>query len=316
MRLVIIVEDLDRLQSSRFEQQEIQALLFRLRRYPSLSFVITGGISVRSGIDYNRLCDRIEYLPALPHEECLDIIVLYRELMLDDYPNNLYPTVTSDNPWMAQRMFAPFRTSTPSHVSGMVRLLRTPRNLKCVLRQTTFIWQAINGEVDFDHLLVMVALRHAANEAFGFLIDNRQHVEEPVISTEEMAVLRPRLQSQWAITTANATWDVVAVQSLLRFLSPRLSRLLDTDDRGIHVTNTSSRIQGIEDRQYLQRILNESLDEGEPSDQSVLAAMNDWIHSPNVDNILVLGLSNHPSFCASLDVLCTKRSRVARRKVA
>jgi Cdc6-like AAA superfamily ATPase len=104
MRLVIIVEDLDRLQSSRFEQQEIQALLFRLRRYPSLSFVITGGISVRSGIDYNRLCDRIEYLPALPHEECLDIIVLYRELMLDDYPNNLYPTVTSDNPWMAQRM--------------------------------------------------------------------------------------------------------------------------------------------------------------------------------------------------------------------
>lgn len=298
LRLVIVIEDLDREQSSRFERQEIQALLYRLRQYPSLSFIITGGISDRSGIDYNRLCDRVEYLPALPHDLCLAIISRFRRMMLNDYPENYYLMREDHDPWQSRQMFVGPRERTTSYVTGMVRLLSTPRNVKAVLRQTAFAWRHLNGEVDLDHLLCLVAIRHAANPAYEFFIDNAQYVREHS-SNDELAILRPRLQNQWARATEGAGWDVVSARSIVEHLSPRMARILSTEDRGNGVRNMSSRVQGVEDRSYLQRILNEALDAGEPSDQTVLRGMADWVGGRRADAELVTGVSSNPSYARS-----------------
>lgn len=56
-RLVFVVDDLDRNNSSSFDIQEVLAFLHQLKQYDNLSFILSAGRSNAIRIDFAKLCD-------------------------------------------------------------------------------------------------------------------------------------------------------------------------------------------------------------------------------------------------------------------
>jgi hypothetical protein len=74
VRLVFVVEDLDRNDSRTFDIQEVQAFLQQLKDFPNLAFVLTGSVSSSRRIDFAKLCDHIEYLKSIDSRVAADMV--------------------------------------------------------------------------------------------------------------------------------------------------------------------------------------------------------------------------------------------------
>ncbi|NLE38597.1 MAG: hypothetical protein GX621_11280 [Pirellulaceae bacterium] len=59
-RLVLVVEELDRPQSSHFDPQDMEATLYRLKQVPGVSFILAGSKDAKYRIAFTKLCDHIE----------------------------------------------------------------------------------------------------------------------------------------------------------------------------------------------------------------------------------------------------------------
>jgi hypothetical protein len=292
-RLVLVIEDLDRTTSTRFDRQEVLALLQRLRASSErISFVLATGQTSARDIDFAKLCDHIEILQEFDAAQVSTLIEAVRCRCLNGFPH--IGTAGDENPWNRTRYMLLSRFDRVPLPDAAARLLRTPRALKHTLRRTYLAWQVLHGEVDFDHLLAVNVLRNGAPEAFDFLLRywDRLHDDPRTWQTERDQVgrIRERLTREWQRVTRDVEWDVRAGMAILVYLLPPASEYLgerEGTDRG--------RLQGIGHHRYWLRVVNEEIDPGQARDQTILRDIADWRASRRAASPLMAGL------CASED---------------
>lgn len=288
-RLVVVVEDLDRNTSSRFDRQEVLALLQRLRVSDRISFVLATGQTSARDIDFAKLCDHIEILRDFDANRVGALVGAVRTRCLDAFPH-ICTAPTGDNPWSPLRYMLLARYDHVSPAEAAARLQRTPRALKHALRRTYRAWEILAGEVDFDHLLAVNVLRHGAPEAFDFLLRHWEQLQDDPRTWEtdrdRLPQVRERLTVEWQRVTREVDWDVRAAQAILLFLLPTAGEYLGAR-RGID----RGRSQGISHHRYWRRAINEELDPAEERDQTVLRDMADWLVTRSPAAALIEGLS-------------------------
>jgi hypothetical protein len=299
-RMVFIVEDLDRNETRNFEIQEVLAFLERLKPFPNLHFVLTGGLSSSRRIDYTKLCDHIEYLRTMqPHhssgliervsERCADSSI-FQYVRLGD-PNRNYEW----NPLSGMMMRDYEELSLPQAVAF---LLNTPRSLRHALGRTFTAWHTLHGEIDFNQLLALNILRFGAPECFQFLIRrwdrlNAHPNPHPSFGRERIDAIRQAIVDDWNRTIENVEWSPAAALQVLEYILPATEYWLVDSSRHDGGSNT---LQSIHQERYWRRAVNESIDANDVRDQQVIEEVQDWIANPRSDSRLVNSLFSSNAF--------------------
>ena len=157
-------------------------------------------------------------------------------------------------------------------IEHFIRLVMTPRLLKTIFRRTRHSWALLHGEIDFDDLLIVNAIRFAAPEAFDFILANYREIrglrEEGILKDKNER--KEQLKAKWNRDTKNVHWDVTASEELLAFLFP------SWDIGGRHRQLVPQGVQIAEPTDYWLRLNIEELIENEVRDQETLKAILEW----------------------------------------
>ncbi len=183
IRLVFVIEDTDR-NDSDFDQRKLQAMLYRLKKIERLSFILTAG--EKSEIDFPKIAEVVEPITVLAPE--FSAIMLARTL------NDCTCTKAWDfiNPrlWFSDEgenlaNISPLEDEYEPSMGllAISSLIRTPRELKYVLRDLRHVWDSLKGEVDLYELLCVLTVQHCASPAFNFII--LHYREFSLISSED-----------------------------------------------------------------------------------------------------------------------------------
>jgi KAP family P-loop domain len=285
-RLVLVIEDLDRTDSTKFDRQEVLALLQRLRETSDrLSFVLTSGQTSSPDINFAKLCDHVEVLQDFGPEQTGKLIQAVRSHCLAN-PPHIQTVPSADDPWNPLRYVLLGRYDLMPLPVVAARLLKTPRSLKHALRRTYLAWETLAGEVDLDHLLAVNVLRQGASRAFDFLQSHREQLadnpREWRSDRNQLSRLQERLRGEWERATREVDWDTRAALELIVFLIPSAGEYLR--DRG---GSQGVRRQGITNRYYWVRIVNEEIDPAHTRDQVVLRDWREWLSDCNGSSALV-----------------------------
>jgi hypothetical protein len=288
-RLVLAIEDLDRTTSSRFDRQEVLALLQRLRASAArVSFVLATGQTSARDIDFAKLCDHIEILQEFDAAQVSSLIEAVRNRCLNGFPH--VATAGDENPWNRKRYMLLSRFDVVTLPDAAAHLLRTPRALKHALRRTYRAWRVLYGEVDLDHLLAVNVLRSGAQEAFDFLLRYWDQLHDDPgtwqSDRDQLGRIRKRLTEEWQRVTTEVEWDLRAGMAILVHLLPSVQEYL-TERQMIH---NNTRLQGIGHHRYWLRIVNEEIDPDHVRDQTVLRDIAEWQLSRSMAPRLIDGL--------------------------
>ena len=284
LRLIVVLEDLDRNEREDKFWDEVGGLLDRLKDRKHISFIVACGLSEEKDSALNfRLFKHIEAIPPLPTEATRDLV---RKVLEEDAA----PISGKDiDPWEREERDKRLRLShdlgiileidsrdrknyAPS--TAILRLLSCPRLLKLVLRHTLDTWKTLHGEIDREDIFLVTLLRLAAPEAYRFIWDHLRQLRGasqgafPTIHEREPAV-KVREAFDQAVPPA-PPWDKTAAYSLLGVLFP-----------GIKDWSSSSLVppQGIAlayPIDYWDRLHAGRIPTGEVHDQTVLNAIETW----------------------------------------
>jgi len=296
VRLVFVVEDLDRNDSRSFDIQEVLAFLQQLKGFSNLSFILTGGLSASAKIDYAKLCDHIEYLRTISVHQSGSLVAVLRDRCLsqDAFPH-VYLTDPDDNQWQPNRWLLLSDRVAVYPPEAIARLLNTPRALRHALSLTYRAWRNLHGEIDFDHLLAINVLRYAAPEAFSFVLRHwhRFHnlPSDYICQHGHLDRIRASLRREWEQVCVGVDWDARAARTLMDLILPSTPTWLDETDYGVH-----PRPQGVQYDRYWQRALNESIAANEVRDQTVIRDIQQWIENPVADAALVTLLCSNAHY--------------------
>ncbi|SFH99477.1 P-loop NTPase fold protein [Planctomicrobium piriforme] len=296
VRLVYVVEDLDRNDSRSFDIQEVLAFLQQLKEFPNLSFILVGGLSASARIDYAKLCDHIEYVRTLSvHQSGLLVAALRERCISQEAFPHVHLIDADDNQWRPNRWLLLSDRDEIYPPEAIARLLNTPRALRHTLGLTYRTWRNLFGEIDFDHLLAINVLRYAAPEAFSFVLRHwhRIHDQPPDYMHRhgQLNVIRASLRREWEHVCGGADWDPRAARAIIDLILPSTPTWLDETDYG-----GQPRPQGVEQERYWQRALNENIAPDEVRDQIVIRDIQQWIDSPVPDAPLVTGICSKSRF--------------------
>lgn len=272
-RVVVVIEDLDRAGGG-FDVSLIQSLLMQFREVPRLSFILA--ISPGQRIDFAKLCDHLETMPMLERGQILRLLDRTRELLLREHRpgillNKLDPLAVGATD---ERIFG-------SHVEyywpwqlSLCGLLDRPRTLKHALRRVADAWPRIKGEVHFDHLLSIAALRVGAPEAFQFFVE--RHTLFPAAAKSPNDQLAPDarvdwrgdLNKEWLEIVRQGRFDARCAAGLMRDILPASGAVTG---RQFAYTNIPQSMQSDRRRLiYARRLFTERCEPEETSDQRML----------------------------------------------
>jgi len=173
IKLIIVIEDLDRAANDANVKEEVPSLLDRIRNLRNVSFLFAIGTGWEFSDILKRVCDHEEDI-TISRDKVREIVKNFRELCLKKFPEdvNLYLKDQLDR---RLGITEPQIGRTFYPVDDIYNLIDTPRLLKHILRRTYRIWEKLHGEIDFDDILVANTLRFGARDAFNFL--NNYHKE-------------------------------------------------------------------------------------------------------------------------------------------
>ncbi len=284
-RLVVVVEDLDRTSSTRFDRQEVLALLQRLKEVDRVCFVLASGQTSARDIDFAKLCTHIELIRSCDVRWSMAVLRAVRTHSQAAH-QDVAVGRTDEDPWdpvIYSLVESGDRLSLPT---AAAQLLDTPRTLKHALRQTHRAWGTLHGEVRFDHLLAANILRHGAPGAFDFLLRNRGRL----LSTSPRAGGEDRteaafaaLKEDWQHTVRDVPWNPQSALVVMALLFPQTARL--HGNRGY--VDQSVQPQGVSEERYWLRVVNEEVDPRDVRDQDVLRDATAWLKAPVHDAPLV-----------------------------
>ncbi len=294
LRMVIILEDLDRNIQKDEKLNEVAGLLDRIKKLDNLSFVMaisTNVDLVGPGISM-RLAEHIEVIPALYPKYVRAIVNMFRGYCLKQYQEDVdfLSKEHRENRWGTDKTYPFDPDAWKAAIGGkdkpifaIPKLLTGPRALKQVLRRTLSAWNRLHGEIDFDDLLMANVLRFAAPEAFDFIhnhIHKLRMAESGKIesasdklhqNTSENKANKPEQLWNYYLKGKNILWDKKAAYDLIETLFPGIT------DWNSNKTIVPQHI-GREDLtvDYWVRLNTEELKEDEIPDQQVLCAIEKW----------------------------------------
>jgi hypothetical protein len=286
LHLVAIVEDTDR-NGQGFDVGQIEALLHQFREVERMAFILSAGENSR--IEFPKIAEHIEFLPAVRKERVLAVLDTIREAhrssgeWIDPVSwgeaarqqernrvGSLQGEAQADD-WSLRMFGSPY----PNWPQVVARLLETPRSLKLVARSYALVWKKLRGEVDVDELLMVLVLRHAAPGAFSFLGRNLSRLRSlgkgrNADKSEDNAQIQD-LRADWKSTISAGRFHVDSVLTILAELIPNAGTLLEVEN-----FNHGNRVQSLRNSEgpdYWERLTAEALQENEMRDQVVLSAM-------------------------------------------
>ncbi len=275
-RLIIVIEDTDR-NGVRFNAEDLEALLFRLKQIKGISYILTTNIS--SNVDFAKLCEQTESIPTLDEDQTLHIIDLVRNHCLNSFPNDIHPAYYSNK--LATQVDSGsgirslYLALDKSWYSALIELLSTPRHLKRTLRRTINTWSRLHGEVDFDELLIVTALRETATPAFSYLTRHYKEIRSLIVKNpsdldqEDRDQRLQNLKDNWNKLIDNSNFDPILVSILMREILPETDFLFSS-----RYSPQTNPIQGTRNKDapvdYGERYFSESIMGSTIRDQSVL----------------------------------------------
>jgi KAP family P-loop domain len=193
LRLLIFIEDVDRDDPDEERQHAVNALLNGLHRLENISFIFTVGRGHMNAL-LIRLCEHIEIMPVLDRQSVENEIYEFAQRQLAEFvdipvdipgPDSIFDTDDAGDCLDVQVPTTCKSFGTPSYYSSMdadyarenshvplhalSRLLQTPRLLTNVLRYTMNLWHKLHGEISFEDILCVQALRVAEPDAYLLL---------------------------------------------------------------------------------------------------------------------------------------------------
>ncbi|NMC21700.1 MAG: hypothetical protein GYA33_14915 [Thermogutta sp.] len=296
VRLVFVVEDLDRNDSRSFDIQEVLAFLQQLKGFSNLSFILTGGLRTSPRIDYAKLCDHIEYLRTISVHQSGSLVAVLRQQCLNQeaFPH-VHLNDSDDNQWNPERWSLLSDRDEVYPPEAIARLLNTPRALRHALSLTYRAWQKLYGEIDFDHLLAMNVLRYAAPEAFSFVLRHwhrfRDQPSKDLWQHSHLEKITASLRREWEQVCGGVDWDARAARTLIDLILPFTPMWFGETSPG-----GRPRSQGVQYERYWQRALNQNIAADEVRDQTVIRDMQQWIENRVPDAALVTGVCSNPCY--------------------
>lgn len=169
-KLLVNIEDIDR-HTTNVEtfKNEISGLLDRLRNLKNVSFILAIGTEYRYSEILVRLCDHHEAVPA--QQDLVKIIENFRNNCLSQYNDiTLFPKVDLSQELVS---YSTSHESTEyiSPIEAISALSNSPRILKQIFRKTMVTWDCLHGEINFDDLLIINAIRFSSPSLFDYLIE-------------------------------------------------------------------------------------------------------------------------------------------------
>jgi hypothetical protein len=296
-RIVVFIEDLDR-NADALVIAQVAALLDRLRALENVAFVIAIDASRAGAADLLRLCDYIEPIYQLPASKVAPLIEAFSKYCELLFPDDVLVGGTRDvvdfsDPW--ESFFHPDRGRAVSPVvRAIAGVLNTPRRLNHALRQTYFVWHRLHGEVEFQELLIAMAIRVATPQAWAFLIGSTDRLRRLEPSAAEQTFDSTRLAAliEKRRATLHEEFDQVNVDDeILRPLDELIARLFrgwQPDAPAGNVSPQSVTVSGPTD--YWQRIVSEAVTGA--CDQDVLRLLKGWQVADHLSQLALRSFAN------------------------
>lgn len=291
--MIFIIEDLDRNAPPDDLAKlyvGLQALLDHLRECSRLSFVLA---MAHTGFDFDRLCDVRIAVPRLRTDQVGAVVQAFRHRLLLDAMNagiiipNRRPTeidaLAKKLPAAELRLWVPAGVR-PDHSlpwKHILPLLAVPRRLKATLNQIRHAWRRLQGEVDFDELLLVETVRISAPAVIDAVVDI--HADGGDIFSgmtdrdQERAKKRIRRMQEALLQYPQRD------RSPLRNLASHFTKGALSNGIPMYVHGRGQPTQSLtHDETYWDRIWSSHVgDPSVPRDQVVLAAIRDWKRHPS-----------------------------------
>lgn len=194
LRIVLWIEDLERFAGAEELQGEqsvlrdaerlgpVRALLYLLDRSPSIS-VLIADTRLETRFDVQKIARFVERPPRLDFPAVWRIIDCIRDRCLTNHPESVIDSASKmcredlvvGKSALVREALSRDPDSEPSSVEAIANLLASPRILKSCLRVVLETWENLFGEIDFDHVLAMTAIREARPSVFA-VIDQHVHL--------------------------------------------------------------------------------------------------------------------------------------------
>ena len=285
-RLVLIIEDIERA-GDRFDTRHLQRFLWALRQVERASFILAVDPE-HAPLDFSKLCDAIELIPPVEVKHAARILkVAYDHWLtkfsyIDPHPNRRNgDKLRLEHALQGGMMDYIQRTDRDTPLDALVSLLGTPRALKHVLRRVDHIWRNLHGEVELDDIVIISALRHGAEPAYKFLINN---IDAARYKPNAMLPQTTTVKAEWEKASGSIA-NGAAVQRLINLLG--IEQL--TKDIAVNVMSSHQGVHEDEPTDYFRRIIAEEVDPTELRDQTVLRDVERWQASRDVtliDNLV------------------------------
>lgn len=193
MRLVIFVDDFDRIEGDvSATQQAVAKALNQLQSIPNIQFVICVGpvldapgrsSGTRPSGDLLKLT---RFQEPIPEVRLSNVVHLVKELRERATSDNSYYFLWAEkkedetDPLTYHPQFESLYSSI-GLTGNLAGLIRTPRALKSVLRETDKSWEGgLKGEIDWYDLVILSALKAAEPELFEWILrEPDTFIEEP-----------------------------------------------------------------------------------------------------------------------------------------
>lgn len=195
-RVVLWIEDLERFAAGHAASTDdslspIRSLLYLLHRRRHIAVVVCD-TSLESRFDLDKIARFIEHPPTPSRDASRRTIEVLRSHCLNGWPRQFIdpcpPKIRAsldpehpENPVV--RAWDNSRHEGFSAARAIVELASTPRVLKSVLRLTLAQWKELCGEIDFDEILMMNAIRLARRDVFSVVAENIKNLHSDGVVT-------------------------------------------------------------------------------------------------------------------------------------
>jgi hypothetical protein len=272
-RLVLIVQDVERAGEG-FDTRHLERLLWALRSANRVQFILSVDPD-NARLDFSKLCDSIELVPPMQVDHVEKILrAAYGHWRtkfsdIDPHPRRQDADKLQLSEANAGRMMQYLRrTGRDTPLDALVSLLTTPRSLKHVLRRVDHVWNNLHGEAELDDVVIVTALRHAAEPVYRFLladIDAARHEADRIFPRTTV------IKEEWTSLLA-AMPNGPAAQRLIDLMG--IKQLVKNDiqsgvpsPQGVHESDPVD---------YFRRIVAEELSPTELRDQTMLRDIDEW----------------------------------------
>jgi hypothetical protein len=295
LRIIVWLDDLERyadVPERKTHLNGVRALLDQFTEIHGISFVLASE-DLADGFDLSKLGLFVERVRPLDIREVENIISLFRGNCLGLH--FIDPASSQARRHLALRPDTRHGLNVQNPLRSLSSVLNTPRALKHSLRRTWSVWMNLFGEIDFDDVLIIDAIREQAPVLFMFI--NRK-----IASFRSSFDLHRNSSGQHAREEEARVAFHAEYQEALGVLAPEIQDHVDFLIRYVFPNSfgevrfgDSERPQGFSSHKatdYWDRYLSEAVETGIAwTDQDTIKMIQEWESAPQCDMPLPVRLA-------------------------